>query len=471
MANFFYDSTGSATAPYDTWAKAATSLVTVAAAMAAGDTLFVGDDSNESVAGAIAAVFPGTTVSPNFIYCADHTKALPASADLKTGAAGAGSVTTTGNNAITLSGSFYCYGVFFSSGNGANTVAITLANASGNSQSFDNCVIKIGGTSGGAITLSRGCYFNNCTLTISSAASTMNANGRTFVRGGSLTGTGPNSFLSAAGGMEVLFEGVDLSNIASTKTLVLSSTTSAQSVIFKDCKLASGVVVLGAQTGLLNGTSIKAIRCDSGATNYRTEVHGAQGPMTTETTIVRTGGATDGTTTISYKAASNADCRWTFPLEFIPITFWNTSTSAITTLTIYGTTTGGGVPNDDDIWVEVEYLGSSATPVGSKISSSKASNLAASAATNNSSDASTWGGSGAGNGFKIVCPSFTPGMVGPVTIYVKVGKASSTYYIDPLPSISGVTISKTFAVSPGINHSELSAGSGGISRARAAAGF
>jgi hypothetical protein len=52
------------------------------------------------------------------------------------------------------------------------------------------------------------------------------------------------------------------------------------------------------------------------------------------------------------------------PFEAIPITIWNDSTSAITTLTIYGTTTGGGVPNNDDIWVEVEYLGSALTPAG-----------------------------------------------------------------------------------------------------------
>ena len=71
------------------------------------------------IASAITATFPGTSASPNFIYCVDHTIASPGTSDLKTGVAGGGSVTTTGNSAITINGCFYCYGVYFSAGDGS----------------------------------------------------------------------------------------------------------------------------------------------------------------------------------------------------------------------------------------------------------------------------------------------------------------------------------------------------------------
>jgi hypothetical protein len=97
-------------------------------------------------------------------------------------------------------------------------------------------------------------------------------------------------------------------------------------------------------------------------------------------------------------------------------------------------------------------------PQGSFKTSTKADNLAASAATNNSADGSTWGGGGAGNGFKIVCPSFTPAQKGAINIYVRAAKASATYYIDPRPSISGVTVAKSEILAPGVYANELSSG-------------
>jgi hypothetical protein len=253
-----------------------------------------------------------------------------------------------------------------------------------------------------------------------------------------------------------VLKGVDLSAL-STKTIFAQQANEAFLYLIY-CKFPASVTV--AATPPANGAKVTVVRADSGATNYRNEIYDYAGTMTTETTIVRTGGATDGTTLISQKFATTANSLWTNPFENEPVTIWNDSTSAITTLTIYGTTTGGGVPNNDDIWVEVEYLGSASTPQGSFITTTKANNLAASTTTNNSSDASTWGGGGAGNGFKIVVPSFTPGMKGPINITVKVAKVSSTYYIDPKPSISGVTVSKSEILAPGVYANELSSGGG-----------
>jgi len=61
-------------------------------------------------------------------------------------------------------------------------------------------------------------------------------------------------------------------------------------------------------------------------------------------------------------------------------------------VTVYGVVVGAssisGPPTNDEVWIEVEYLGSSATPLGKIITTTKANVLAAGAA--GVSDTSTW---------------------------------------------------------------------------------
>ena len=61
------------------------------------------------------------------------------------------------------------------------------------------------------------------------------------------------------------------------------------------------------------------------------------------------------------------------------------------TATVYGIWKGAAIPNNDNIWIEVEYLGSSSSPLGSFITTTKANNLAAGTTTGVSADTSAWG--------------------------------------------------------------------------------
>ena len=79
--------------------------------------------------------------------------------------------------------------------------------------------------------------------------------------------------------------------------------------------------------------------------------------LTEETTIVRTGGASDGTTPISWKIVTTANCNYSMPFECPPIAIWNDTTGSAVTATVEGIWGGGAVPNDDEVWLEVEYLG------------------------------------------------------------------------------------------------------------------
>jgi hypothetical protein len=108
------------------------------------------------------------------------------------------------------------------------------------------------------------------------------------------------------------------------------------------------------------------VNCDSGAVNYRNEVSALQGALTTETTIVRTSGQSDGTTAVSRKIVTNTNPAWGMPFEAPPIAIWNETTGSAITVTLYGIWGGGAVPNNDDFWIDVEYLGSSGSPVLSR---------------------------------------------------------------------------------------------------------
>jgi hypothetical protein len=92
---------------------------------------------------------------------------------------------------------------------------------------------------------------------------------------------------------------------------------------------------------------------------------------------------------------------------------------------------GGAVPNNDDIWMVVEYLGSSSAPLASFANTTKSNNLATGSAV--STDSSSWGGST--TAFKMSV-TITPQLAGYLRVYVMAAKVSSTFYIDPLPVLS-----------------------------------
>ena len=414
----------------------------------AGNAIFVASDQHaETQSSAITLSGQSTQALPNYIYSVNRSNVPPGSANLASGA----SISTTGASTINIAtgsgNNLYFYGCSINAGSGASTANITVG-AIGNAftVSFDACALKLNNTSTSSImnlpanVQIRGgeLFLNNTTLNFGATGQQVVACGsgtRWTNTASALLGTVPTTLFGAsANAVGVLrVDGVDLSAAGAGKTIVGSGLIGLRAV-FANCKLGASVTT--AATPTMRGESIEFIDCDSGATNYFQSRFWYEGTLTQETTIVRTGGASDGTTTLAWKLAATANSNWVEPFESFPITVWNDSTSAITTLTIYGTTTGGGVPNNDDIWVEVEYLGSASSPQGSFVTTTKANNLAASTTTNNSADGSTWGGGGAGNGFKIVVPSFTPGQKGPINITIKVAKASATYYIDPKPVIN-----------------------------------
>lgn len=201
--------------------------------------------------------------------------------------------------------------------------------------------------------------------------------------------------------------------------------------VLSGCKLASNAVMVSSVT---SGFAVDALNCDSAGSQYQRARFANAGTLTTETTIVRTGGASIEGTGISDKIVTGSACSWAAPFVSIPSVIRNGTTAGNVTVTVYGIAPSGGLPNNDQVWIEVEYPGATGSPLATILSTTKANVLSSAAAV--TSDASTWGGAGAA--FKLVATltSPQPQLAGTILVRVKVGKPSYTVYFDPLIVLS-----------------------------------
>lgn len=438
MANVYVDSNAVGAGTGADWANAYTTLDAACTAKAAGDVFWVAHNHAQTQASALTITSPGTETTPCKIMCVSSAGSVPpVAADLATTA----TITTTGAFGITISGTISeCYGITFKCGTGASAANLTVNGAASKTQRYLNCGFQLITTAATSritmATSTAATIWENCTVQFGSTSQGMNTsnifkwlNTPSAVTGATLPTT---LLLANTSGVQTWFEGVDLSALGSGKTLWSSSTSRPNCIlVFKDCKLGSSVTVTGNETGVVYGNMVDLIRCDSGDTNYRTERYRFAGTQTTETTIVRTGGASDGTTPIAWKFVTTANSNFGFPFESFPITVWNETVGSSVTVTLQGIWGGGAVPTNDQIWFDLEYLGTSGYPLASKATSGPATSLTT--GSNYAAGSGTWGGS---TTKFAMSATFTPQEKGPFTIYVKVAKPSDTFYIDPKPVIT-----------------------------------
>lgn len=451
---------------------------------------------------------PGTAGNPCFIYCVDHSGTVPpVSADLRTTA----TVTTTGASSLAMAAGFaYVYGITFNGGTGNNAAAIAVGGSNAAWWSLDTCALARKSTASATEAIAIGSSIgarrsavslNNTTLQFGNTGDSLAVyncdfhwrNTASAIAGATL----PTTLLGNATGTNatngsVILEGVDLSALGSGKTLV-GDYGAAKKFFLKDCKLGASVTVAATPTNQ-GGAETYVVRSDSAGTNYRNEKYQYMGTQVVETTIIRTGGASDGMTGLSWKLTTTANSKWVLPFEALPIAIWNATTAANVTATIEGVWNAAALPNNDDFWFELEYLGASGNPQGSFKTGSKADNLATGSALTASTQAwdslvtaradstaysvgdvrkvasnpgriffcttaGTTAGSEpggyatavdgdsitdntavfrAGMRFKlaVTATSPQPAQAGTMYVYAKAAKASSTFWIDPLAVLS-----------------------------------
>ena len=412
--------------------------------VAAGDSIFFHNTSAETYATSQILTLPGTSTNPNYLYSTDTTNSPPQSSDLLAGA----SISTTGVSNIDMVGSFYCYGVNLNGGTGVSTSHLGLgATSTGSIVHYVNCAFAIVATGANNTiiapnALGATCLLGNCTFQFAAVGQTFEPTGQlTVVKGGSIVGSVfPTNFISTNVHGVALFEGFDFSALGSGKTLVgltISGTTYSD-IHLKDCKINSAATV--AATPANPASRVFVSRTDSTGSENVFQLYNYAGKELSNTTITRVGGAIDFSgNAFSKQIVTTANVSWAFPFETLPMSAINLLVGAVRTVTVYGiwgAASPSTPPNNDQIWIEVEYPGSSSSPIGSYVNSTKANNLASGTAI--SSDTSTWNGSG---GLTNPSPfamsvTLTAQIAGPLTIRVYAADPSTTFYVDAKPVLS-----------------------------------
>lgn len=427
-----------------TWALARADLTGSSAIAVAGDTIYVSQVHAESTASAISFGSSGTNTTPSKVICGNDGAQPP------TAVAATATVTTTGANNIRFSGCHYCYGIIFSAGTGGTRADLILCNSATDAQTYEQCSFRLGttvtallapngDTAGGTAAI-----WKNCTLKFANAANALHPGGYWRWTGGSIvsgsatpTGGIIANYRNGNGnqGGQVLIEDVDFSNFSSTVTLA-APPPPAFPVTFRNCKLPSGWSGTVLNGAFSSAGRVSMYNCDAGALNYKLWIEDHKGSIRDETTVVRSGGATDGVTPISWKLVAGAQTFYPSAVLYTDdIAYYNTTTGSSKTLTIQGIHDSVTGLNDHNVWMEVSYLGSSATPLGTSISSSAADVLTT--ANTLTSSSATWTTTGLTNPNKWqLAVTFTPQMKGFYLVKIALAKAFQTIYIDPKITVS-----------------------------------
>src|SRR3990167_9293105 len=442
MTNRYVRSTdGSDASDGLTWANAEATLTGAAAADVAGDVIWVSQDHAESTAAAITFHWSGTLAAPTRIVCGNDAAEPP------TALATTATVTTTGNSTITCSSGndcLYVYGVTFSAGSGATGTASIVLNAGTLPQIYESCNFDLASTGTGSVfqpstsALASTCL-KNCGFQFSETT-TQKINvvdGRLKIEGGSILSDAAITTLFSASnsGVVILVDGCDLSNGAAAMN-VISDAQQNFIVKLRNCKMPAS------WSGSINpatpgaGSISELHNSDSTDTNYRLERKTQFGTVTHETTIVGGAGATDGTTAISWKMVSNANAEWNHQtLDSPEIVRWNETTGSAITATIEIVHDSVTNITDQQIWMEVQYLGTSGTPLSLFVDDAAADYITA--AADQADSTASWTTTGLTNpNTQKLNVTFTPQEKGFIHAVVKLAQASKTVYVDPKITIS-----------------------------------
>lgn len=436
MSNIYVRSTdGSDVDDGSTWALAKAGLAGAAAIDAAGDTIFVSQNHAETTAGNVSIALAGTIASPVKIICGNDAAEPP------TAVADTATVTTTGTGYISITGSAYVYGVTFVAGTGSSSGPGISMSGNTHLGVFEKCAFKLVNTHSGTnvrlgVSTSGAHYrghWKDCDIKFAAAAQSIVVDSTRFdwdggsVLAGSATPTALIGFGGATGNGPTTVSGVDLSNLGTTFNIFASSLVPTKGVI-RNCKLPAG------WTGGLGVTGTPATRyemhnCDSGDTNYQMWVEDYAGSIKSETTIVRTGGSSDGTTPLSWKMASNANAEYpTVVLDSPEIAKWNETVGTPITATVE-VITDGVTLTDADCWLEVQYPGTSGFPLSLFANDAPADVLATPA--NQTTSTAAWTTTGLTTPVKQKLEvTFTPQEKGVLSAVVRLAKASTTVYVD-----------------------------------------
>jgi hypothetical protein len=411
---------------------------------AVGDTVYVSHTHSETGAAGIGVniTFPGTATNANSVICVNDVGDPSSPGTAATTAVVASATTGTLNF---FGGHAYIYGITFSAGSGSSNTSLSLVTTTPLGVRFEACRLKINSTGTATIrfgsssaggTTSYRVELENTVLQFGAVGQGIRFSGGEFYwhnTASAIAGSAPTALIVwDTNGLHLNANFVGLDLAGATGALVTVSSVTAGLLNFVNCKLGSGFTFTTGTHAGIGGPEVNFINCDSGSTNYNYYRETAQGTIVDEGTFILTGGASDGTTPISWKMATNANSKFGWPLVSAPIVAWNDATGAKTaTVEILSAAT----LTDADVWVEVDYLANSGDPGGLAVSDRAATPVAT--AANQTSSAASWAGGLGGATPQKLSVAFTANKKGAVRARVMLAKASVTaLYVNPKLTIA-----------------------------------
>jgi len=416
-------------------------------AIAAGDRAFVSSDHAEVITTSGGVLLTaGSNASPVRCISVNRTTGSipPAIGDITPGAA----VTCSANSGTLFisnnAGSYFEGFTFTESGTG--TCKITISNSGAGTREFKDCNFVISGT--GAASSIDPCpvaqspvIWRNCTVKFGAVGqsiwltSTCNFHWKNTagVPAVNSAGSAPTNLFTdgnsgaAKGG--IYLNGLDLSFVAGN---IFGTIVFLKGVI-RNCKLHASATLAALTSAAYGNTfgeeyGLEFINCHSSNDAYNNYWAKYGGTISTEVTITRASGATDGTQKASRKMVSSSSTTLVnkaLPLEH-HIYLWNTVIGTPQTATVELISSAS--LNNDEIWAEAEYLGDSADCMSLFADDTVATVLTAAAAQTSSSV--TWDNSPATPVKQKLAITFTAQKAGLLDFVVKLAKASTTVYVD-----------------------------------------
>lgn len=406
---------------------------------AAGDDIYISNNSAATEAAPVTYTSPGTAALPVRVLCVDDGEAPPT-----TMATTGVEVNTGASNNMNYAGYAVVDGLQFSTGGGASTgtASHNFTSASAFHWKIMNGKLWLATTGANACRVSVGATSNprasmleliNTPINFANAAHAIGVQApfRWSATPSALPGTAPTTLFSistpgAVGSIDC--QGIDLSGAGSANIASVSASSWA-TINLTDCKLGSSFSPSTGSVIGVGGVTLRLVNCDSGDTNYNYHHLTYPGTVTDETVVVRVGGATDGATPFSRKMVSTANASLMVPLESDWVEFWNDALSGMGVG--FEVVNDGVTLTDAEAWVEVQCLATSGSPLSSVTTDRAASALATPA--NQASSSVNWTTTGLSSPVKQrLEATVTPAEKGPIRARVCLARASTTLYFDPL---------------------------------------
>jgi hypothetical protein len=422
-----------------TWANAKQTLAGVFAACAAGDTVFVSDNHAETQASSITLTSPGTAAAPVRVLCVDDAGDPASPTTLATTA----TITQTASASINFAGYAYYYGITFTSGDSTDNPTITVVSSSAVGLVFEECELALGGSNGlGRINIGDNASNRaRCLVRLINTDVRFAATGHSFQfrdmhlfewLGGTVLGTMPTGGLfEGSTGYSGIVRccGVDFSPLGSNAIIdVITAGDWSGYYHLERCKLGTSFALTAGSFAGHQSASVFVDNCDSGDTNYKMAHRFYAGSIDHNITTYRSGGASDGTTPISWVMVASANVTFHFPLYSPYVYIWNDTTGSSVTVTAE-IVTDNVTLTDAEAWIEIDYLGTSGFPLALFVDDAKANTL--STAANQTSSSVTWTAAPGTPIKQKLSQSFTPNEKGLIRARVAYAKASGTVYVCP----------------------------------------